>query len=135
MPFKCCIYGCTTNYRKRKAGTVYSFPADTKERDRWIQAIPNKNFKWTASKKICRNHWPPNTPTRLARSGSAIPTEPPSVFESVPASCRPTVQPNARKNNSFVERNAKPDEYEAFLQKDRLDFDKFEAYTKDASNF
>ena len=68
--------------------TVFRFPSDEEERIVWIKSLPNNNFEWTNSKRVCVEHWPPDFPTRVInRNGSAVPAIPPLVFAGVPSSC------------------------------------------------
>ena len=60
MPYKCCVYGCTTNYltdQSTEKCIMHSFPKDELKRNSWIQALPNKDFVYTESKRICSLHW------------------------------------------------------------------------------
>jgi hypothetical protein len=89
MPRKCSVFGCRTNYSNAERGTVYAFPSDEAERNRWIAQLPNRDFIWTPSVGICSKHWPSNFPTRKAHNGIPLPAEPPTVFPNVPPSCIP----------------------------------------------
>ena len=120
MHRKCSVFGCKTNYATGPRGVVYSFPADKQKRDQWIGKLPNDNFQWRRGMVICAPHWPAEHRTRVARSKTLNPYEPPSLF-SVPVSCLPTSQPPERKSNSFVERNVQPDELEMFEMQDALE--------------
>ena len=65
MPKKCCVYACRTNYNSEKTKgcdklSVFRFPTNTDEQQKWIQAVPNANLKVTKSTVICELHWPDN---------------------------------------------------------------------------
>lgn len=105
MVYKCSVFGCENNYKPRKGQplrpkvTLFRFPSDEEERNVWIKSLPNNNFEWTNSKRVCVEHWPPDFPTRVInRNGSAVPAIPPSVFASVPPSCLPTKPPKKRQS-------------------------------------
>ena len=83
MPYKCCVYNCSSNYITAKGEyvTVYRFPKDIVERDRWIKCLPNKIFVYSESKRVCCKHWPSNAKMKNIRGGSSVPIDAPSVFE------------------------------------------------------
>jgi len=61
MPFKCCVFGCKTNYLTDTTNVkyiLYSFPKDQEKLERWINAMPNKFSRITTNMKICSKHWP-----------------------------------------------------------------------------
>ena len=49
MPSKCCVIGCKSNYdtsvKTEGYISVYHFPEDKGERDRWISAVPRSDLK------------------------------------------------------------------------------------------
>ena len=90
MPYKCCVIGCKSNYdtsvKKEGYISVYHFPEDKSERDRWISAVPRSDLKEIFAKYeqketslvngkekkmrkkkpalfVCRKHWPKEMPT------------------------------------------------------------------------
>ena len=109
MPYKCSVYGCQTKYDKKKyVGKekeevhLFSFPVNDAEKDRWIKSLPNVNFSWTVSKRLCEKHWLPTgfTTKVINRNGTLGPTEPPSVFQGVPPSCVPNKSSKKRESLS-----------------------------------
>lgn len=63
--------------------------------------LPNDEFEWTESRRICEKHWPPGYPTVVInRNGAVRPDIPPSIFPGVPPSCVPTQPPKKRKTLS-----------------------------------
>ena len=72
MPFKCSVYGCASNYATKKGETeekekvrLFRFPDDSTERKTWIKSLPNADFVYTESKRVCENHWPRGYPTTV----------------------------------------------------------------------
>ena len=103
MVYKCSVYGCKNNYDPKKGEPsrtkikLYRFPNNEDERNVWIRCLPNDEFTWTESKRVCIEHWPPEFPTRIVnRNGTVGPAVPPSVFAGVPPSCVPTQPPKKR---------------------------------------
>ena len=123
MPRKCCVVNCNTNYRNGKVGAVYRFPKNPCDKQKWIQNLPNRNFVWTASKVVCEYHWPKECARKKVQGGHKVPDEPPTIFSDVPKSCVPTPAPKRRKLRTLEERNARPDELPAFLDRDRLNYE------------
>ena len=120
MPFKCCVFNCDSNYDSTSGKvTVFRFPDNADERERWINSLPNDGFQFTVSKRICSKHWPIDYRHRVVKGGAKVPVDPPSIFQ-VPQSCIPTVsKPRECKNPASV-RNQLPDELSTFLERDRL---------------
>ena len=60
MPNKCCVGKCTSNYATSNDGyiSMFSFPKDSEEREKWLQALPNIIKEALPSMKICSLHWP-----------------------------------------------------------------------------
>ena len=42
MPKRCTVFNCRANYDGEPYSQVVSFPTDTVERTRWIEAMPNE---------------------------------------------------------------------------------------------
>lgn len=155
MPRKCCVYNCKTNYDAPNSSpsvtvsaktqcnddafycdgeatsdegdkiAVYRFPRDESDKQRWIDSLPNANFKWSKDSVVCEKHWPVGYATKNAQGGHVRPVDPPSVFD-VPASCVPTPPPRLRSTgNTLSVRNSQPDELQKFLQLDKFSLDKF----------
>ena len=125
MPKKCCVFACRTNYKDQQNDkiSVYRFPKDQDERERWRKSIPNANLKVTDNTVICQKHWPSDFET-IAVHGKIRPKNPPSVWPCVPSSQIPTTStvPRSTKKTSSTVRNQKPDEMNTFLESDHLDF-------------
>ena len=103
MVYKCSVIGCNNNFDAQKGETsrpkvtLFRFPTDKVERNVWIKCLPNSDFWWTDSERVCIEHWPIGFPTRVVnRNGATAPTGPPSVFSGVPPSCIPTPPPTKR---------------------------------------
>jgi hypothetical protein len=129
MPYKCCVYGCKSNYATGEKRTVFSFPAEESERQRWIQCLPNRGFVWTENKRICELHWPVNCEKRPSKSGVQIPITEPSIW-NVQQSCIPKPPGKKRAENSFTMRNVIPDEIDAFEKNDKLEFTQIHGYAE-----
>jgi hypothetical protein len=125
MTKKCCVFGCSTNYSSGEKGTVYRFPRNVEQRQRWISTLPNRNFVWSNDSVICEKHWPVGYTTRKVQGGHVQPVDLPSVFPNVPASCLPTPLPPARsEKNTLTIRNAQADEMVEFLERDKFTVEK-----------
>ncbi|KAH7975091.1 hypothetical protein HPB49_023507 [Dermacentor silvarum] len=57
MPNKCCVPGCTGNYKTGKKIQVFSFPKDCDTLKKWLRAIPRKDFVPTSCTKVCADHF------------------------------------------------------------------------------
>ena len=65
MGYKCCVFGCKSNYqylRKDKRETlvnvtVFSFPKSESLRKEWIKNIPNRDLEITKSTRVCINYF------------------------------------------------------------------------------
>ena len=54
------IPGCKTEYRSAKTETkiaTLSFPANEEQKQKWIAAIPRKDWQVTKNSKICAKHF------------------------------------------------------------------------------
>ena len=62
MGKKCCVYACKMNYSSKKLKrdkiSVYHFPKDETEREKWIKAIPNANLRVSKNTVVCALCWP-----------------------------------------------------------------------------
>ena len=120
MPYKCCVYNCKSNYDTTlEKVTAFRFPECNTERQRWISSLPNDQFKYTKSLRICVKHWPEDFPFRTVRGGSKVPLKPPSIFD-VPASCIPLVTQARLFTNPSSVQNQLPDQLEEFCKRDKL---------------
>ncbi len=97
MPRKCSVGGCTSNYVRKgvptEKVTVYGFPSDEVERQRWTSAMPNILPKVTPTMGICHFHFPRDVKMKRIK-GHNIPVDPPSIFAGIPPSfCVQTKSP------------------------------------------
>ena len=56
----CCVPGCKTGYKSQKNSEKYSlfgFPADENLKQKWIAAIPRKNWVVSKNHKVCSRHF------------------------------------------------------------------------------
>ena len=100
--FKCCVPLCTSNYKTSEIKvSLYRFPQNSNEKERWIKAIRRTNLVVNINTVACRLHWPDDFKTYTYR-GKARPYEPPSVFHNINKSCI-SIPPKPRKtaNSSF----------------------------------
>jgi len=57
------VPNCKTGYKSEKAtkkSSLFKFPKDLKLRNKWIKAIPRKNWKLTANHRVCEAHFSPS---------------------------------------------------------------------------
>ena len=82
--------------------TVYRFPTDKDERQRWIDVVGkiNANLKVTSETVVCELHWPHGYET-VRKKGKNRPKYPPSIFEGIPQSILPNPSPKARETTNF----------------------------------
>ena len=65
MGYKCCVFGCKSNYEYKndKQTTkvphviIFSFPKSEELRSKWIRSIPNQDLKVTSNSTVCINHF------------------------------------------------------------------------------
>ncbi|GBN64872.1 hypothetical protein AVEN_38805-1 [Araneus ventricosus] len=57
MPCKCSVTPCRGNYYESNQVAVFSFPNDERLRERWLHAIPKKDFNITKNSKVCEEHF------------------------------------------------------------------------------
>ena len=126
MPDHCSIAECGGNYDKDRKATVFRLPKDPVDRQRWINVLPPLRGKVINPKtfRICRRHWPADTPTKPAQGGTRRPIDPPSIFENVPASVLPSPKPPPRPAKD-PNRNL-----EFFLENDKIKY--FETFNPDS---
>ena len=65
--------------------SVYCFPKDETEKEKWIKAIPNANFGVTKETVVCALHWPSGF-EEIKVNGKFRPKEPPSIWPGVSSS-------------------------------------------------
>lgn len=103
MPNKCCVYNCKSGYLSTKEYVpMFRFPKDDEARQSWIRCLPNANFIYTDSKRICEKHWPPNYQTKTVSGGLRVPVCAPSVFFGIPKSCLGKPAPKPRKTRTVI---------------------------------
>jgi len=95
MGRKCCVMNCNGNYDAANKESTFRLPADEDERARWLASIPRDNIPNSKDTVVCARHWPPNYAEVTIR-GKKRPKDPPSVFDCVKQSCRPTAPPPPR---------------------------------------
>lgn len=137
MPRKCCIAVCETNYEPKK-GDKKVKPKPPKEKppvfrfrkdkdgiydERWVKAIPNKDFVPTEHKGVCALHWPPGFET-IRIGGHDVPKYPPSVWPHIPSSQVPTPPPPPRPTSraSSSVRTREEDQLSDFSAMDSVTF-------------
>ncbi|XP_049954783.1 uncharacterized protein LOC126470814 [Schistocerca serialis cubense] len=57
MVNKCCVPGCTGNYRTGKKISVFRFPKDAELRKKWTHAIRRQNFTPSEHSVVCQEHF------------------------------------------------------------------------------
>ena len=124
MVKKCCVTGCRSNYDSKNKVSVFRFPKDKEERERWKKAIPRDNIPDHPDTVICIKHFPDGFET-VPVNGRTRPKNPPSIFPNVPQSQIPTPPPSARttSRSSASVRSVQKDQLEEFLQQDVVSFD------------
>ena len=129
----CGVVGCNTGTKKEKRErpadvqiSVFRFPQDEVEKQRWISAIPRSNLEIKPDTVVCSLHWPAGYAT-VMKNGKVRPRDPPSIWpDTIPDSCIPSPAPSLRptQRTSSSTRNVIPDEYELYKQEDEADFSK-----------
>ena len=136
MGKKCCVFGCKTNYVSKKVEvavetkenddniSVYRFPKDHAERERWINSIPNKSLKVNDDTVVCRLHWPEDA-VMFKRYGKDRPKHPPSLFKGIPKSQLRTILPPLRTTQTSRRFSENTEEIDDMTMKDFLKNDLF----------
>ena len=60
MPHKCCVPNCNSGYRSCKDTEMYAmfrFPRDVDLKNKWLSAIPRKNWNVTGNTRVCSKHF------------------------------------------------------------------------------
>ena len=91
MGRKCSVPGCKTGYtsanviRTAKL-SVYGFPKDPNELQKWLSRLPNEISADSVTRNmgVCSLHWPPDVPL-MRRARHMVPSIPPSIFPDVQA--------------------------------------------------
>ena len=150
MPYTCCLPTCKSNYLTsiKREGTVsvYRFPEDKVERDRWLSVVTRPDLRAifekyeTEDKKtrkkpaifVCRKHWPQETAFFNCR-GKERPIDPPSVFtpdgdSDSDSSCTQQAETVVRITKRALPsiRSVQPDELVSFLQQDVITFEEIQ---------
>ena len=73
----------------------FGLAVDVGEKARWLSAIPRDNIPDSKHMVVCERYWPADYRKKTAR-GKLRPVDPPSVFECVKFSQRPTAPPPPR---------------------------------------
>ena len=119
MPYKCCVHGCSSNYKSKIKDnfyvTMYRFPFKSEDLEIWIKKLPNGTFVFTNYKRICAQHWPEDAKLKRPKGGIYVAIHPPSDFKGTPMPYIPIV---TRKPDVtgllYSERNSLPDEFQNF---------------------
>ena len=119
MGKKCCVSRCNGNFDADNKASVFRFPRDAAENERWRKVIPRENIPDSPDTVVCERHWPPNYEYTVYR-GKRRPVNPPSIFTDVPASMIPTPPPKPRPTTIACSstRNVLPDEQSKFHEAD-----------------
>ena len=100
MVNKCGVVCCNGNYNAANKCRVFKLPTDPAERQKLIDKIPKREHFEIKPQKffICERHWPPGC--KLVKlPGGTRPSDAPTVWPNVPASCLPTQPLNSRRVN------------------------------------
>ena len=96
------VYACRSNYKTEKEKnknksnyeeeiniSVFCFPKNPDERERWKKTVPNADFEVGDNTVICELHWLPGC-EKISHYGKSRPK---TVWEGVPSSQIPTDPP------------------------------------------
>ena len=115
----------TLNKNESAPKTVYRFPTDKDERQRWIDVVGkiNANLKVTNETVVCELHWPHGYET-VRKKGENRSKYHPSIFEGIPQNILPNPSPKVRKTQrtSNHARNTFEDELPEFEQYDHVTY-------------
>ena len=104
MGKKFCVYTCKTNYSSEKLKSdkisVYPFPKDEREKEKWIKAVPNANLRVSEDNADCSLHWPSGF-EEIKVNGISRPKDPPSIWPGVPSIQVPTSSSPPRPTKSL----------------------------------
>ncbi|GFO22221.1 transposable element p transposase [Plakobranchus ocellatus] len=104
MGRKCSVYGCKTGYVSQighEKLSVFRFPKDPEQLLRRVRSLPN-NLRVEDVKPnmgVCELHFPPDVPKKVVGKYE-VSTEPPSIFDNVPQSCRGATSSKLRATKS-----------------------------------
>lgn len=68
MPEKCCVPGCSSNYKSKKEEgyiSVFRFPTEETNRKRWIRNIPRRDWTPTNRSVVCIKHFEESDVSRV----------------------------------------------------------------------
>ncbi|KAM3936790.1 uncharacterized protein RB166_000772 [Leptodactylus fuscus] len=87
MPMTCVAYGCNNHFVKGCGKQFFRFPMKDPDRlSKWVMAIRRKNWKPSASSRICSDHFTEND--YMLRPGAMVPRlrldAVPSIFDGFP---------------------------------------------------
>ena len=100
MPLKCCVPKCSSNYKPSGCNvSVYKFPREESEKNKWFMSIPRLNCTVTKLTAVCKLHWPDEAEFTLC-SDKLRPIHTPSVFPNISKSCFSSPPPKMRKTLS-----------------------------------
>ena len=126
MVNKCCIPNCNidSDNKENEYVPIYRLPKSEEEKNLWLKAIPRTNIKDLKNPVICRKHWPLNAEYIDVQGGYKRPKYPPTIFETIPKSCIPTL-PKRRSTSKCLSdiRSIEKDQYEEFKMRDSLFFE------------
>ena len=82
---------CKSNYDSTEEKvTVYSFPKEASEQERWVLSLPNKLIcKISKNIGVCAKHWPVDCAKVKVRGEHEVPVGAPSLFGEMRKSCSP----------------------------------------------
>ena len=117
MGKKCCVTRCNGNFDDGNKATVFRFPRDPAENERWRKAIPKDNIPESPDTVVCSRQWPANFEFTIVR-GKIRPVSPPSIFKELSPSLIPTPPSKPRPTTAACpsSRNVLPDEHNAFQE-------------------
>ena len=129
MPLKCCVPKCSSNYKSSGCNkSVYKFPREESEKNKWFISIPRLNWTVTKFTAVCKLHWPDEAEFTLCR-GKLRPIHAPSVFPNISKRCLSSPPPKMRKTlSSCSKRGINKDKLEEYKIIDNLNFGEIEKY-------
>ena len=121
MGRKCCVMNCNGNYDSKNKEKTFRLPVDVSEKARWLSVIPRDNIPNSKHTVVCERHWTADYRKKNVR-GKLRPVDPPSVFECVKFSQRPTAPPPPRRTKKALSasRQMEIDQLNIFDQMDSI---------------
>ncbi|XP_075062031.1 THAP domain-containing protein 1 B-like isoform X4 [Mixophyes fleayi] len=107
MPMTCVAFGCNNHFAKGCGKQFFRFPMKDPERlSKWIIAIRRKNWKPSASSRICSDHF--TDTDYLLRPGTMFPRlridAVPSVFEGFPTYLKERLEEEKKVKDGSVDK-------------------------------